>query len=284
MEDLFKKYSSEQEELWNNDLGEQWAKNFKSLDSFLKPWGDEILNIAKINSGESVIDIGCGAGTIAFEVLKKVGTTGKVLGIDISDPLINCAKKRKEKLGYSNIKFIHANAESYNFTYDFDVVISRFGLMFFGNPLQALSNIRRALKKSGKLFCVVWGTPRENQWVSIPITIAKKIIKNTPPPLAEGEPGPFSFSDQNYVKHIFEKSGWNNIMFNKINREVILGSSIKEATELLITRGPIKRLIQNEKNPIKLLIKKEISEALGPYYKNGKCSVFGSCWLISAAS
>ncbi len=96
MESKFKKYALEQEELWNNELGQQWARNFTSMDNFLCPWTEELFDSAKIQLEEKVIDIGCGAGTVAFEACNKVGNTGKVLGIDISGPLIDCANQRNK--------------------------------------------------------------------------------------------------------------------------------------------------------------------------------------------
>ena len=190
-------------------------------------------------AGERVLEVGCGTGGTTADLAKAVGAKGHVLGADISEPLVEAARAR----GLGNATFEVADATTHAFEpASFDLVFSRFGVMFFDNPPAAFANIRKGLKPGGRLAFVCWRPAMENEWVTVPAAAARPHLPPQPPPdpLA---PGPFAFADPVSLKSILSGAGFRDVQAKKLDGVMNLGTSSDEAAFQMTNLGPLSRAL-----------------------------------------
>lgn len=226
---------------WNEQAGPTWAELQAPLDRQLAPLGGRAIEALAPRPGERILDIGCGAGAASVELARAVGASGSVLGIDLSRPLLDVARKRAE--GLANVRFEEADAQAYPFEpAGFDAAFSRFGVMFFSDPAAAFANIRRALKPGGRLAFVCWREPALNPVMTLAMTAALAHIEPPPPP-QPGAPGPFAFADPDHVRAILEAGGFADVSLASF--ETKIGSGDLETTVGLSLRvGPLGGLLR----------------------------------------
>ena len=192
--------NDEQYEFWNKGIGQKWVKEDNSMNERFTILTKEFFSRAKINKDDRVLDIGCGGGITSFEAAKLVGENGCVIGADISEILLDLAKRK-----YSNIKnleFKYCDVQNYEFEKNsFSKVISRFGVMFFENPIKAFKNINNSIQNGGSLNFVCWTNVMENEFFTAAANIIIKYLNKDFPEISRA-PGAFAFSDEKYVKQI----------------------------------------------------------------------------------
>ena len=198
-----------QAEFWNGDAGRRWRDHQDRHDHMLRPVSKLLLAAAAARPGERVVDVGCGCGELAFRLAKQVAPDGQVLGVDISEPMLGVARERAPAgLGLS---FALADATTYGFEPSAaDLVLSRFGVMFFSDPAKSFANLWRALKPGGRTVFACWREAKKNLWAVTPLREAAKHA----PPLPEmgpEDPGPFSFADDGRVRRILRDAGFTDI-------------------------------------------------------------------------
>ena len=177
---------------WNGDSGDRWAANLARLDRMLQDFGDAAIAAADAKPGEHILDIGCGSGTSTFALARRVDPGGHVIGVDISEQLIAIA--RAATLADAPVDFRLADAASAPMHAEqFDLLFSRFGVMFFDDPVAAFAHMRRALKPDGRLAFVCWRSARENDWVRLPMTAIQHFVDLSP--TDPDAPGPFAFGN-----------------------------------------------------------------------------------------
>jgi len=189
--------NQDQIEFWNR-LGQRWVEYQESLDRFWHVPGDAAIKRAGVRVGEGVIDVGCGCGASTLELARLVGPTGSVLGLDVSKAMLARARERARGQRLVNVEFAHADASTYAFAGDRDVVFSRFGVMFFREPIAAFTNLRRALGPGGRLTFVCFGDRELNTWWTVPVAAASTVVA-PPPPTPPREPGPFALAEEGYI-------------------------------------------------------------------------------------
>jgi SAM-dependent methyltransferase len=190
--------NADQVAYWNGPAGQRWADRQAAQDVLLKPVADLVVERAKLKPGERVIDIGCGSGATAIAFAREVGPSGHVLGVDISGPML--ARARQSAPQDLSIDFVPADATVYPFEpASFDVLASRFGVMFFADPALSFANMRKALRPSGRLAFACWREPRENPFFMAPLQAAYKHVPKLPQQGPE-DPGPFAFASEARVR------------------------------------------------------------------------------------
>ena len=186
--------NADQEKYWNSNAGKKWVEFQDELDRLLERVNDRLLQRSEIESGERVLDIGCGTGATTMSVASLVGQSGFVAGVDISETLLGCAKSRSENISGGRIEYTLADAQSSRFNADsFDLIISRFGIMFFANPVLAFKNLAVALRKGGRMSFVSWADASDNPWFAIPRDAAIDQL-GKPAPTPPTAPGPLAFA------------------------------------------------------------------------------------------
>ena len=204
----------DQVEFWNGAVGRTWAADYERLDRAFAPLTAALLEAAAVQPGQQVIDVGCGAGVLSLALAPRLGRGGRILAVDISRPLLERARARDAEAPAADraeIDWQEADAGSFPFTPGaFDVLLSRFGTMFFSDPVAAFANMRRALKPSGRLVMLCWRPLEENPWITVPRAAMLQVVP-PPPPVPPDAPGPFAFADAARVGAILARAGFNDV-------------------------------------------------------------------------
>ena len=236
--------NDEQYEFWNKGIGQKWVKEDNSLNERFAILTKEFFSRANINKNEKVLDIGCGGGITSFEASKLVGKDGYVLGADISEILLDLAKKNYSNI--ENLEFKYCDVQNYKFKKNiFSKVISRFGVMFFENPIVAFKNIYNSIQDGGSLHFVCWTNVMENEFFTAAANVIIKHLNREFPQVTRA-PGPFAFSEKKYVKQILNASGFKNIKVDKIYTSISTYDDSKKDGELLFNIGLAGRLLAEE--------------------------------------
>jgi ubiquinone/menaquinone biosynthesis C-methylase UbiE len=237
-------------------------------------------HIAK-RKAQRVLDVGCGTGSTTLGAARQLGPKGAVVGVDISEPMIALAKQRARSES-SPARFICADAQTYAFDeQSFDLVISRFGVMFFDDSLRAFANLRRATAKGGELKAIVWRGPADNPFMTTAERAAAPFFPEMPARKAD-EPGQFAFADRSRVYSILEKSGWSDIDIDPLDVACTLP---KRDLERYITRlGPLGRVMPQLDEPTRSRIVAAVLAAFEPYVHGTEVRFTGACWMVGARS
>ncbi len=274
--------NAEQSEAWNGATGVKWVRFQDRLDRMLAPFSDALLTAAAIKPGERVLDIGCGCGATTIEAAKFAGASGKTLGIDLSAPMTARARERATELK-SSAQFAVADAFSHDFGKEsFDLLISRFGVMFFDDPVGAFTNLRRALTPQGRMAFVCWRQLSDNEWITTPMRVARPLIPPVPPadPYA---PGPGAFAEQERVTNILQKAGFKNVTHAPFDLKVRVGVNLDEALEQSLEIGPLARLIADLDDTIKANVRQAVREELAKHLTpDGSVMLDSATWVVMA--
>ncbi|MFN4017568.1 MAG: class I SAM-dependent methyltransferase [Reyranella sp.] len=272
--------AAEQAAHWNGAGGQGWLKAQARLDHSLVEIGRRVLALADAQPGETAIDVGCGPGGTTAALAQSVGSGGHVLGVDISQPLIDAALTRR----LPNATFVVADAGTYPFdAASADLVFSRFGVMFFADPVAAFTNLRRALKPSGRLAFVCWRAPRENPWSLAPVKAAAPFLPPLPRPGPE-DPGQFAFADPARVERILKGAGFTGLAIEPLDVQMWMGGDVADVVTSAGRFGPLARAFADADPAAVAKAKAAIVELLKPHATRDGVSLPGGCWLVSARS
>ena len=243
MGELDERFSAnpQQAEYWNATAGENWAKYDAEMDQRLRPMTFELLRRSEAGPGQRVLDVGCGAGSMTEQIARAVAPSGSVMGLDISEPLLAVARNRCAAL--ENVTFHNADAQVHPFAPEsMDILMSRFGVMFFNDPFAAFANLRTALRPGGRLHFACWASAERNQWFSLPLEIAKAHL-GPPDPAPARAPGPLAFAEGDYVAEILSAAGFQDIRIELVETSVASPDSPERQAELYLRMGPAARLM-----------------------------------------
>lgn len=276
-------HNAEQIAEWNGALGQRWAAFQQQLDRMIGAFGDAALQIAAAQPGEQVIDVGCGCGSSALALAQAVGPQGRVLGVDISQPMLALARRRAAEAGARTLSFVEADASDHVLPTGQDLLFSRFGLMFFDAPAAALRHLRAALRPGGRCAFVCWRAPRDNPWAMAPLMAARRALGITPPPADPLAPGPFAFADETRLHALLADARFDGIELRRVDAPVPVGSSPRDAAEHSLQIGPVSRLAAEVGPAQEPLLVAAIEQALAPLAAaDGTVSLAGSTWVVSA--
>jgi len=273
----------EQIRYWNEIMGPQWAAVDDILSAQIRPLGLAAMKRLDPRPGERIIDVGCGCGETTAEIARRVGSNGRILGIDISEPL--AAKARKVTAEFPNVEIRLADAQTSPIeSGEFDALFSRFGVMFFADPVAAFANLRSALRIGGRMSFVCWQPIVENFWMTIPaMAVASHIPVKRPEPNA---PGPFAFADIDRVHGILESAGFQNVQHEAIRESLFVagGEPLDGAVALLLRIGPTGAAIREANAGPELLdaIRASVREAIAPYETPEGVRMPSGAWIVSA--
>jgi SAM-dependent methyltransferase len=230
-------------ENWNGAIGERWSLYQESLDPQLRAYGEQVLAKAALGEGLRVLDVGAGCGDMTLEAARIVGSTGQVVGVDISRPMLGRARERAK--GLANVAFLEHDASTFSPEQPFDRLISRFGVMFFDDPAGAFANLHRATKPGGALTFVCWQSLADNPWASLSLSAVLGVLGAPPAAAAPDAPGPFAFADTERVGGILAGARWKDVTFTPFTHPMKLGTSLDDALEYTTRMGPAARLLRD---------------------------------------
>jgi SAM-dependent methyltransferase len=272
-----------QQEYWNTIAGPRWVGLEGFVERRVRAVNDLLLVRSAVRAGERVLEIGCGTGAFTVPLAEAVGERGEVLGADISAAMLTEARKRLAETGLRNISLVEADAQTHQFEPGrFDLVTSRFGVMFFADPTAAFANILGAARREGRLCFACWGSLDDNRHWLIPYEVVLRHL-GPPAPKPPRAPGPTAFADPDYVRSFLGAAGFEAV---EIHRETpdILASTPREEAEHACIMGPSARLI-DEKNPDEAgrqTLRREIEEAFAAYAKDGGTQLPATVFLVTA--
>jgi SAM-dependent methyltransferase len=272
--------NAEQVEYWNGPEGQHWVDREAQFDAMLAPFIDRILDAAGIQPTDRVLDIGCGNGATSRAAAARAGS---VVGVDISAPMIERARSQAAAAGITNLEFIQADAQEHSFRAEFDVIVSRFGVMFFADPVAAFTNLASALVPGGRLAFACWQDLLANEWVAVAGMTLIPIVgpPDMPPPDA---PGPFAFADRGRVADILDSAGFSGVEFDDVQIPLLLGGGLDvDATvEFFGEGGMAKRFLANADDATRARALDAVRDALEPFATDAGVCLGSAAWLVRA--
>ena len=269
-----------QVDYWNTAAGQTWARYHDDLDRQLAPLGREVLRTLALQAGERVLDVGCGCGHTTLEIAAHVGPPGRAVGVDVSGPMLAVARERAAASGLPTIEFHEADASSLDLSRaPFDAIYSRFGVMFFADPVRAFTNLARGLKTAGRLGFVCWRPLTENPWMLRPLDAGRRFLPELPPtdPTA---PGPFAFADADRVRGILEAAGFGEIRIAPLDAR-IGGGTVEQALELALRVGPLGMALR-ENPQCKEALSATVREVMQAHLTPEGVLMPAAVWIVTA--
>ncbi|NEU95854.1 class I SAM-dependent methyltransferase [Bradyrhizobium uaiense] len=269
---------------WNGPGGQRWATRQAAQDIVLQPVLDLLINRAAPKAGERIVDVGCGSGATTFALASKVAPAGHVLGVDVSEPMLTRARQSAPQ-GLP-VEFALADATVYPFAPEsFDLLASRFGVMFFADPAASFANLHKAMKPTGRLAFACWQEPRENPFFMAPLQAVYKHVPKLPQ-LGPEDPGPFSFASEARVKRILSEAGFSGIAMEpcKVELDVATGRGMDAAIQGALEIGPASRALEGHPDEVRSAAIASMREALAPFVKGDSVRLPGAIWIVTAGA
>ncbi|MDP3859864.1 MAG: methyltransferase domain-containing protein [Stagnimonas sp.] len=269
----------EQSRLWNGQAGQAWVETQAVLDQLFLSFENLLVDAALARPRGRVLDVGCGTGSTTLALARRLGALVRCTGVDISEPMIAAARARAGREG-SPAQFLRANAQTQAFEpASFDLIVSRFGVMFFEDSVRAFANLRAAASPGAELRCIVWRGPAENPFM----TTAERAAAPLLPPMparAPDAPGQFAFADSQRVRRILEDSGWSDIDIQPLDIACRLPE--QDLVPYLSRLGPLGRVLPTLDQATRSRVIETVRAAFEPYVHGAEVRFDAACWLLGA--
>ena len=269
---------SQQKAHWDGDGGEAWVETQAIMDAMFSKIADRLAATAAEHGARQILDVGCGTGAVSIASAKAVPDAA-ITGIDISSPMLALARQRAERAG-ANAHFILADAESHTFERsDHDLLLSRFGVMFFADPVRAFTNLAAASAPGAHMHLYAWRSPADNAFMAAGTRAAAPYLSDMPK-REKDAPGQFGFEDDAYVHHILSRAGWQDIA---IEAEDVDCRFPAEALDLFLNRlGPLPRLLDANPQADRQKVMAAVKQAYRRFITDGEVRYTAGCWSITA--
>jgi SAM-dependent methyltransferase len=272
--------NSEQSAMWNGTGGRGWVEAQESLDRLFAPFEDSLVEAVAARGATRVLDIGCGTGSTTLAIARDVAARGgTAVGLDISEPMIALARRRAEGLS-APPRFVCADAQTHAFeAASFDMIVSRFGVMFFDDSVRAFSNLRRAAAPGAALHMIVWRSAGDNPFMTAAERAAAPFVPQLPA-RKQDEPGQFAFADRQRVHSILEQSGWADTAIQPLDVECALPEH--ELNDYIARLGPLGRVLQQQDAATRARTVAAVRAAFEPYVHGAEVRFTSACWTVTA--
>jgi SAM-dependent methyltransferase len=272
--------NSAQAERWAGPAGDHWVEHEADYDRQLEVCGRALIDAASLDGQVQVLDVGCGTGTTTIAAARQAR---RVVGVDLSPVMIERARTRAA--GSANVDFAVADAQTARFDVRFDVIISRFGLMFFADPRAAFANLRRALVSGGRLAAICWQTLDRNDWMRVPGEALARVV-----PLGDlaepGQPGPFSLGSRDELLRLLADTGWDDVTVDGLTFPVPVGGarSLDDAVEFVRGSSLGRSALAGVSAAVERRALGAVRDALAPYATGEGVLLGGAAWLVRASN
>lgn len=265
---------------WDGEEGDHWSEHADRYDAAGRRYDAGLIDAAQITEDSEVLDVGCGSG-VSTRDAARVAKSGRVLGVDLSVRLLEEARRRSRAESLTNTTFVQADAQVYRFEEQaFDVAISRFGAMFFGDPVAAFANLGRALRPDGRLALSSWRELAKNEWVfALREALAVGRTLPEPPP---GAPGPFGLAEERAVRSILAEAGFDGIGLTEVNEPMYLGSDAEDAFGFVANLGVTKGMLDGLDDRARVQALANLRDTLAAHATPDGVLLAASGWLITA--
>lgn len=283
MEMEMERHENEQTTLWNGVAGQAWVDEQALLDRTLAPFQELLVEAVRAAGARQVLDVGCGTGSTTVAVAQLLGEGGRCTGIDISEPMIAAARARaRAQRERAPASFVCADAQGYAFEPgSFDMVVSRFGVMFFADPVQAFAKLAGAAKGGAALRFVAWRSAAENPFMTTAERAAAPLLPNLPERRPDA-PGPFALADERRLARILEESGWTAIDIQPI--DVPCTFPEQDLVRYLSRFGPVGLALNEVDPPTRARVIETVRAAFDPYVHGDDVRYTAACWMVGATA
>jgi SAM-dependent methyltransferase len=267
---------------WNGLAGQRWTERQQFLDRLLAPVSGALFAAIELKPGAHVLDIGCGSGDTTLELARRVGPGGRVSGLDISAPLL--ARARERTPSGAPVSFVEGDATLYPFAHgDADLVFSRFGVMFFADPVRAFANIRVGLKSGARLCFACWRDP--NPWSGLPFQAVAPLLPPQPP-ADPNAPGPGAFAEEGKVARILGSAGFTSVDARPVDLvfDTGAGGGIDAAVMFALEIGPASRALAGQPANVRAAAETAGRATLVPFVKGDRVDMDAAIWLVTASN
>lgn len=268
---------------WNGEGGETWVRNMDRTEANMASMATVLLTRAAPRPGERVLDIGCGGGTTSRALAAQVAPDGDVVAVDISETILRVAGERHR--GVTNLRFLQADAGAVNLGEQcFDLVFSRFGVMFFTDPVAAFVNLRRSLKPGGRMVFMCWRGMAENVWIAAPTAAAVATLGQAhrpAPPADPRAPGPFALADAQYTQDILRQAGFVSVALEPLDDHMHL-DNVDTAIAYLKNMGPISQALPKVSPQQEQMVDEAMRSALCRYATADRLDLPSATWIVTA--
>ena len=272
-------------EFWNDTLADKFDRYRDILKNGLSYHSRVPLERLSVQPGSRIVDVGCGWGDTAIELARKTGPEGFVLGLDCVDQFLDKAREDADAEGVRNVRFETADVERYPFEPEFDLAFSRFGMMFFENPVAAMRNVRNGLRPGADLMFIVWRTIEDNPFFGLPKQVVLDYLEPPGDDARTCGPGPFSMANTEVVSKQLEIAGFEDVEFERIDGPVTVGATLQEAVDFQLALGPAGEVFREageEAERRRGEIEQALRDALAPYQQDTGVVMPSSSWTITA--
>jgi len=275
--------NAQQRAYWNDIAGPKWVQLDALINDQIEALGLEAIARAAPHAGEAVLDIGCGCGHSSLELARQVGEAGRVVGVDVSRPMLDLARSRAGD--FSQLRFEQADAQTHPFEAEaFDLLFSRFGVMFFEDPLAAFQNLFDALRPGGRFVFVCWQEIAKNPWMAVPGAAAMQHLEAVAPPDPTA-PGPFAFADAARVLAMLSSAGFEDVRHEAHGSQVTVGRGLggEQILEFLVQMGPAGAAMREAEPEVQERIRTSVAEAVAPLLTEEGMVADAATWMVQAA-
>jgi ubiquinone/menaquinone biosynthesis C-methylase UbiE len=280
--DLAHTRNADQITYWNGPNGQRWTDRQASQDVLLAPVSQILIDRIAPKTGDRIVDIGCGCGATSIALAERVAPRGFVLGVDISAPMLERARQLAPKA--LPLDFAQADATVYPFEpANFDLLVSRFGVMFFAEPVVSFRNLRKALRPQARVVFACWREPKENPWMMAPLQAVYRHVPRLPQVGLE-DPGPFAFAGEERVKRILQEAGYADVAMEACNiaLDIAIGRGLDAATDAALEIGPSARALDGHPPEVRAAARESVRELLAPHARGQTVPLPGSIWIVTA--
>jgi SAM-dependent methyltransferase len=271
--------NGEQTTLWNGVAGRAWVDRQALLDRVLEPFETLLTDAVAAKAPARLLDVGCGTGATTIAAARRIGSRGRCVGVDISQPMIEAAREKARNEGIS-AEFIRADAQTHPFERaSVEMIVSRFGVMFFDDPVAAFANLRHAAADDANLTFLVYRSPAENPFMLTAERAAAPLLPAMPARDPDA-PGQFAFADPHRVERILADSGWIEVDMRSIDVSCSFPESelIRWFTQL----GPLGRILHEAGEPTRTRVIETVRAAFDPFVHGDEVRFDSACWQVSA--
>jgi ubiquinone/menaquinone biosynthesis C-methylase UbiE len=280
--DLAHTRNADQITYWNGPNGQRWTDRQASQDVLLAPVSQILIDRIAPKTGDRIVDIGCGCGATSIALAERVAPRGFVLGVDISAPMLERARQLAPKA--LPLDFAQADATVYPFEpANFDLLVSRFGVMFFAEPVVSFRNLRKALRPQARVVFACWREPKENPWMMAPLQAVYRHVPRLPQ-VGPEDPGPFAFAGEERVKRILQEAGYADVAMEACNiaLDIAIGRGLDAATDAALEIGPSARALDGHPPEVRAAARESVRELLAPHARGQTVPLPGSIWIVTA--